>query len=105
MSDGLPKLIRDKIPEVIRSSGRNLKGHVADSNEYSCRIVEKLREELDEFEENPSVEEAADIYEVYLAMLKNWNLELLDVKQFAHEKAMKRGKFDLGIVLDEIFDD
>ncbi|MAG59990.1 hypothetical protein CMO96_04340 [Candidatus Woesebacteria bacterium] len=64
-----------------------------------------MREELDEFAADPSLEEAADMYEVLLAILENWNLELSEVAQFAQNKAMERGKFKLGVVLDEVLGD
>jgi len=97
------KLVRDRIPEIIRASGREIRCHVARDEEYNDRLIEKMQEELAEFAETPSLEEAADIYEVFLAFLKNWGIELSDVRKFAQYKSRERGKFDGGIVLDDIF--
>ena len=96
------KLVRDRIPELIRASGKSLIAHVADSTEYDMRLLEKMEEELLEFTENPSAEEAADIYEVFLAILENWNFDLGLVRALAEKKAAQNGKFKFGIVLDEI---
>jgi predicted house-cleaning noncanonical NTP pyrophosphatase (MazG superfamily) len=101
----LPKLIRDKIPGIIRDSGRELQAHVADSAEFDILLIEKMREELSEFSEAPCLDEAADIYEVFLALLKNWKMSLVDVKRVAEIKRELRGSFSAGIVLDKVFDD
>ena len=98
----LPKLVRDKIPGIIRESGRELRAHVADSTELDTLLIEKMREELLEFSETPCLDEAADIYEVFLSLVKNWKLSLDDVKRTASIKRETKGSFERGIVLDEI---
>ena len=98
----LPKLVRDKIPGIIRDSGKELRGHVADSSELNILLIRKMEEELAEFSETPCLDEAADIYEVFLAILKNWKLSLSDVRNTAALKKEIRGSFEHGIVLDEI---
>lgn len=100
----MPKLVRDRIPELIRASGKEIVCHVVRDTEYEQYLVEKMREELLEFEDNPSIEEAADMYEVFLTFLKHWGIELSDVRKFAQYKSRECGKFDGGIVLDEIIE-
>ena len=100
----LPKLVRDKIPNLIRESGKDSKGHIADFSEYSIRIIDKMKEELAEFQESPCLDEAADLYEVFISMLKNWNMKLTDVENTAKIKGEIRGGFAQGIVLDKVFD-
>ena len=66
------KLVRDKIPDIIKENGKKCKYHVADHSEYKASLYEKMREELDEFIDTPCYEEAADIYE------KNNRSELME---------------------------
>jgi predicted house-cleaning noncanonical NTP pyrophosphatase (MazG superfamily) len=62
------KLIRDKIPEIIKANGEAANIRVLDDKEYLKELIEKLKEEADEFMENPSVEALADIKEVTIAI-------------------------------------
>jgi predicted house-cleaning noncanonical NTP pyrophosphatase (MazG superfamily) len=95
------KLIRDKILGVLVGAGVRYRAHVADSTEYESYLIKKMEEELAEFVSAPSLEEAADIYEVFLAFLKNWNFSLEDVLATASEKRDCKGAFKCGIILDE----
>ena len=98
------KLVRDRIPELIREDGKEVVCRVVRDDEYEAYLIDKMTEEVEEFRKTPNLEEAADIYEVFLTFLKNWGIELSDVRKFAQYKSRERGKFDGGIVLDEIIE-
>jgi len=95
------KLVRDKIPEYIKSKGGVPIIHIADDKEYWKKLKEKLQEEIEEFNTNETIEEMADIYEVIDAMRdykKFDEKELLSVKE---KKAKERGNFKKKIILEE----
>jgi len=75
---------------------------VAGPFEYEARLYEKLREELDEFIEAPSYEEAADMWEVFRAICEMHSLSLLTVESVAREKEKKRGAFEDRIILEVV---
>lgn len=95
------KLVRDKIPEILKSKGINPKIHIANDKEYFKALKNKLKEEIDEFLEEFDEEELVDILEVIDAIInykkfKKENLEFLKIK-----KANEKGKFNNKIILEE----
>lgn len=98
----LPKLVRDKIPEIIEEHGRTCSFRKAEDSEIKKLLLEKLIEETEEFLEKPSLEEAADIYEVFLSMLNNWNLDFQSVVNHAYYKREKNGSFSRRVILENV---
>lgn len=94
------KLIRDKIPEIIQAEGREPMMHVASDKEYRLKLNEKLLEEVNEYLENESAEEIADILEVTDAIMnaKGWTKE--EIAAIKKKKFEERGGFAKRIVLD-----
>lgn len=95
------KLVRDGIPALIVSRGGTPVFHVADTEEYRRRLIEKLFEELDEFRSDRSVEEFADLSEVMAAVAEEFGFSPELVTSVREAKAAERGRFRERIVLDE----
>jgi predicted house-cleaning noncanonical NTP pyrophosphatase (MazG superfamily) len=93
------KAIRDKIPQIIESSGKNCNVKKLDDSEFLAELEKKLVEELNEYQESKDVEELADILEVIyrISELKGTNPDTLD--EIRRDKAEKRGKFDDNLFL------
>ena len=96
------KLVRDKIPEIIKADNKNPTTHIADNKEYWEKLKQKLTEEVNEFLEESTEEEFADILEVIHAIsdFKQFNKE--QVNQIRKQKAEKRGRFKDKIILEKI---
>ncbi|OGY36578.1 MAG: hypothetical protein A3E36_03230 [Candidatus Andersenbacteria bacterium RIFCSPHIGHO2_12_FULL_45_11b] len=95
------KLVRDNIPEIITSKGREAITHIATDAEYWEKLKEKLAEEVQEFTESESVEEVANILEVIDTIIAYKKFASEDIEKTKSEKAQKRGRFDKRIILDE----
>lgn len=96
------KLVRDRIPEIIKASGKACVIEFLSDDEYLRMIDAKLDEELAEYHKEQNVEELADLLEVIYAAAKarGYTLEQLEIVRA--EKASKRGTFEKKILLKEV---
>lgn len=94
------KLVRDRIPDIIKADGVDCIFHVADNEEYVKKLYEKLDEEFTEFKENPTVEEFADMMEVLTSIALHHKINLETVKEVKRDKRNARGGFNDRVILD-----
>lgn len=99
------KLVRDRIPAVVRENGETPVYHVVEGDALAVRLREKLCEEATEFREEGSVDELADVLAVVDAIFAHTGLDRDEVATVRREKRAERGGFDEGIVLDAVDDD
>jgi len=95
------KLVRDKIPEYIKNHGVIPITHIAEDEEYWQKLKEKLLEEVQEFNEDETLEELADILEVIDAIVAYKQFSPQEIRDTKEKKASKRGTFKDRIILDE----
>lgn len=96
------KLVRDRIPDIIRQAGNRPATRIAADAELPALLEEKLVEELAELQEPGAnrAEELADILEVVLAMAAREGLSPGQLYALRHKKRDERGGFDDGVVLE-----
>lgn len=96
------KLVRDKIPEIIESSGKTCSIEVLSGEDYLRALDQKLDEELEEYHRDQSVEELADLLEVIRAsaIARGYTIEKLE--SIRAQKAKERGGFEKKIFLKEV---
>lgn len=94
------KLVRDKIPEIIKENdNKDCKIRVLNNEEYLEELNKKLQEEVKEYLESGEVEEVADIEEVLRAILKAKEVSQENFEAIRKQKVEKRGAFDKKIFL------
>ena len=98
------KLVRDRIPEIIESSGKRAVTRVAQDAEYLGYLRRKLLEEVDEYMAGGNVEELADIFEVISALGHQAGVPLSRLLEIADDKRQARGGFDGRILLIRVED-
>lgn len=96
------KLVRDKIPQIIESTGQSCKTRILSEEEYQQKLDEKLTEELAEYQESKSPEELADLLEVMEAVAKTRGYSWEQLCAIRDAKREKRGGFDQRILLEEV---
>ncbi|MGI5169162.1 hypothetical protein ACQEU3_32915 [Spirillospora sp. CA-253888] len=93
------KLVRDRIPDVIRQGGRTPETRVASEGEYAALLRAKLYEEAGEYTAAGDPAELADLLEVVHALAALHGLSPDDLEGQRAAKAAARGGFADRIVL------
>ena len=96
------KLVRDKIPEIIESSGKTCVTEILSDADYLRMVDAKLDEELAEYHKDQNIEELADLMEVIYAAAVARGYTPEQLEQARAEKAAKRGGFEKRILLLEV---
>jgi predicted house-cleaning noncanonical NTP pyrophosphatase (MazG superfamily) len=105
MSVPYNKLVRDRIPEIIRMAGRHPVTRVLDLADYRAALLAKLIEEAEEAEHTPAGQlatEIADILEVLEAFAEAHDIAWDYIVETAASKRAKRGGFRDRIFLEYV---
>jgi predicted house-cleaning noncanonical NTP pyrophosphatase (MazG superfamily) len=95
------KLVRDNVPDIIKGKGEDVSFHIAEDIEYIEKLKEKLVEEAQEFSQEETLEEIADLLEVVDAIMAHKGFSEQELQEIKKLKAEKRGKFQRRIILEE----
>ena len=87
------KLVRDRIPEIIKADGKKPVTYVLSQEEYLKELDTKLNEEVAEYQDDKSLEEMADVLEVLYAICEARGHSIEKLQQVREEKRAKRGGF------------
>ena len=103
------KLVRDRIPDIIESTGKIVTSRLLDDEEYRIEINKKMNEELAEYEATTTneyaIEELADLLELIHAAAAIYDTTFEELEKVRVYKAKKRGGFEERIYLIEVEDD
>ncbi|MBQ0850238.1 nucleoside triphosphate pyrophosphohydrolase [Streptomyces sp. BH-SS-21] len=90
------KLVRDRIPQIIREEGAEPVIYTAGREEYRSRLRDKLGEEVAEFleaDKDSAPEELADVLEVVRALAADLGVDADQMEKIRETKASERGGF------------
>lgn len=87
------KLVRDRIPEIIRNDGKKPVIEVLSKEDYLDELDKKLNEEMAEYQADKSIEEIADVLEVLFAICEARGYSVEELMQVRESKREKRGGF------------
>ena len=99
------KLVRDRIPEIIKNNGEEPIIEILNDKEYKNELEKKLYEEYLEVIESKGesrLEELADMISVIASLAKLENKDLSDIINISTKKDEKRGSFDKKIYLKKV---
>ncbi|WP_341518438.1 nucleoside triphosphate pyrophosphohydrolase [Bacillus paramobilis] len=100
------KLIRDKIPQIIKANGRTPTTRILPKDEYIKEICKKTEEELAEYLEADTkehkLEELSDLLELINALAEYEGTTLEEIDKIRRKKVEERGGFQNRIYLTEV---
>ncbi|WP_313640002.1 nucleoside triphosphate pyrophosphohydrolase [Paenibacillus sp.] len=100
------KLVRDGIPDLITSQGKDIRTRILEPKEYITELRNKLKEESEEYfkaaSDEEALEELADMLEVILALAETHGGNSMELEKLRAEKAKRRGGFKDRIFLIEV---
>lgn len=96
------KLVRDRIPVIIRNSGKEADIYRISGEELRKALKEKLVEESLELKETDDIAgELVDVMEVIDAIIESYNIDRDSLELLKLEKYKERGGFKEGFMLRE----
>jgi len=96
------KAIRDRIPDIIESSGASYVVDVLDDEKFVDKLVLKLDEELKEFKESMSIEELCDLIEIAYRIAELNGVSNEELEEMINKKNIERGKFEKNLFLIQV---
>lgn len=87
------KLVRDKIPEIIKNDGKTPIIEILSDEDYLKELDKKLNEEVAEYQADKSIEEMVDVLEVLFAICEARGHSVEELMQVREAKCDKRGGF------------
>lgn len=96
------KLVRDRIPDILKKQGQTPVTRILNDDEYVEGLIDRLCEEVDEFDQDRNAEEMADILEVLMALAQALGINQKDLKKVREKKAMVRGTYKKRLFLERV---
>lgn len=97
------KLVRDKIPEIIKNSGKEAVTTILSDEDYKVELRKKANEELTEYlqatSDKESIEELADLLEIIHSLAAVHGSTFDDLEKIREQKAAQRGGFQEKVFL------
>jgi predicted house-cleaning noncanonical NTP pyrophosphatase (MazG superfamily) len=103
MEENNSKVVRDRIPEIIKSAGRECAVNELSAFSFLPKLESKLKEEIDEYLESKELEELADLLEIIyrIAELRGSSKDCLEALRL--KKKEEKGGFEKNLLLLDKF--
>lgn len=102
------KLIRNKIPQIIKNNGKTPTTRILPEDEYIKEICKKTEEEITEYLEADTkehkLEELSDLLELINALAEHEGKTLEEINNIRKKKAKERGGFSDRVFLMKVTD-
>lgn len=105
MKHNYNKLVRDKIPSIIESTGRTCHyKELSDEVEIRSALCNKLIEKANAFSEKQTEDEISDLYAVLDALVAHFDFEPMHIDYLKMQNAEKKGSYSGNTFLIDVED-
>lgn len=95
------KAVRDKIPEIIRASGKQCVVKVVSDSAFLLALENKLNEEVKEYFESKDIEELIDMLEIIYRVAELKGFSKVELEALRLKKKSEKGGFEKDLLLFE----
>lgn len=95
----LPKLVRDKIPEIAEKNNDNPEIETLEDEEILDYVTEKIVEEAIELHQSKETEELADLIEIIEKYKNIQEITQEEINKIRKQKNQEKGKFKQNYIL------
>lgn len=99
------KLVRDRIPEIFESSGREVEYKVLSDSQVLLALQEKLLEKAENFAKRPSEAEISDIFELMDTIIDKFEYEAMHIDYLKMRNREAKGGYTKNIYLISVDDE
>jgi predicted house-cleaning noncanonical NTP pyrophosphatase (MazG superfamily) len=99
------KLVRDRIPALIKESGRDCTTRILSQEEYFDALLDKIVEEIEEYRNSGAEEEIADVYEALDCLVEFKEYEPMHIDYLKLIRKEARGSFRERVLLIDVDDE
>ena len=96
------KLIRDNNVKIMEDKGCKVTYEILDDKTYGIELDKKLKEEVNEYLADYSIEEMADVMEVIYAILEYRGTTMQEVEKARLDKRNRKGAFKNKVFLKDV---
>lgn len=101
------KLVRDRIPEIIRDDKGIPKTRILSEEEFVIELFKKIKEEAEECknireDRKELIKEIGDIYEVIEAIIEKFGFEKNEITKIKAYRKKTRGGFQKRVFLESV---
>lgn len=96
------KLVRDKIPDIIRAQNQEPVISILDRTDYAKALHKKLLEEFLEYQHDNTIEELADILQAVYSLARTHGTTADELEAIRKKKEDEQGGFEKRIFLKHV---
>lgn len=99
------KLVRDRVPEIFKNSGREVEYKILSDSQVLLALQDKLLEKAQKFAERPTEDEISEIFELMDTIIDKFQFEQMHIDYLKMRNREVKGGYTQNIYLISVEDE